>query len=263
MSFGSARVVKGGAAVWVFGTRNNTQILAFWSEDPGLRRWQSSVAKHMPRGYLAYNTDVTEGATPGQYVLAVELGAPRAVVHAGNFMTAFWTTTAGSTTAPGSGWTLMPPERYGLRLNNSEGAACPTLRFYNGFYYAVVLGLWDGVYKQVVARSKDLGDWTVGSGGGGYILQPAAAFDSQVMQGSLLQQNSRAAATARAYLASTADDDINSSDMDWVEIPGAGPQGGSATLAVYTWGTQDWLGFGAAATIAASPADWLASYFTS
>ena len=50
VSFGSARVVKGGAAVWVFGTRNNTQILAFWSEDPGLVRWQSSVAKHMPKG---------------------------------------------------------------------------------------------------------------------------------------------------------------------------------------------------------------------
>jgi hypothetical protein len=124
VSFGSARVLEG--AVWVFGTRNNTQIVAFSSGDPLLVRWNSSVAKHMPRGYLAYNTDVTAGALPGQYVMAVELGAPRAVVHTGNFMTAFWTTT--SVGGLGSGWELMPPERYGLWLNNSEGAACPTLR---------------------------------------------------------------------------------------------------------------------------------------
>jgi hypothetical protein len=37
--------------------------------------------------------------------------------------------------------------------------------------------------------------------------------------------------------------------------------GGGATLVVYLWGTQRWLGFGAAGLVRASPEAWLASYF--
>ena len=48
---------------------------------------------------------------------------------------------------------LLPPKSFGLRLPNSEGAACPTIRYYRPWYYVVVLVLEGGVYQEVVARA--------------------------------------------------------------------------------------------------------------
>eukprot|EP01052_Picozoa_sp_SAG31_P004445 SAG31_NODE_184_length_20985_cov_28.867567_6_plen_325_part_00 len=264
--YGSAVVAQdpqNAAVLWAFATPNGgsvrprSQVLAFWSKDPSLRHWHKSVAIQLPSGWEAYNTDVTAAEEPDHFVMAVELGAPLDVVRpcdsgkCGSFMTAFWRS---PNAVLSGGWQPLPPQVYGLRLPNSEGAACPTIRFFQPWFYLIVLVLEDGVYQEAIARSRDLSNWTLSAHNP--ILQPFKAEDSLVMQGSLLQSNMSVASSDRALLHNTSEGEINTSDIDFVQTAD-----GSETLIVYLWGTQKWLGFGAAAVVHATPDVWLASYF--
>jgi hypothetical protein len=135
--------------------------------------------------------------------MAVELGAPAGVVRpcasatglCGSFMTAFWRS---PTLDLSGGWTPLPPSRFGLRLPNSEGAACPTIRYYRPWFYMLVLGLEGGVYQEAVARSRDLANWTLSPRNP--VLRPSPAEDAAVMPGSLLQSTGGIAKRDRALL---------------------------------------------------------------
>ena len=56
--------------------RSGSQVLAFWSADPSLQRWQQTVAIQLPEGWEAYNTDVT----PAEQVGKTTVDAPSAGV---------------------------------------------------------------------------------------------------------------------------------------------------------------------------------------
>jgi hypothetical protein len=58
--YGSAAVARGprnSSVLWVFATPNGpavrprSQVLAFWSDDPSLQRWHTSVAIQLPTGW--------------------------------------------------------------------------------------------------------------------------------------------------------------------------------------------------------------------
>ena len=59
-------------------------------------------------------------------------------------------------------------------------------------------------------------------------------------------------------LRNTSEAEINTSDIDFVELT---HNGETVTAVVYLWGTQRWLGFGAAGVVRGGAEAWLASYF--
>ena len=59
-------------------------------------------------------------------------------------------------------------------------------------------------------------------------------------------------------LRNTSEAEINTSDIDFVELTSNGE---TVVAVVYLWGTQRWLGFGAAGVVRGGAEAWLASYF--
>ena len=177
-SFVSALVVD--KTLWVFGTTPGweaTQVDAFWSKTPEVRSsWQNATVMTRASANLtftAFNTSPHKGMLGGKpvYVLAVEFGAPEPLV--GVPYTAVFAAKPATDDDLSTGWRLLDPTKSIYRKDRYS--ACPTLRYFGGWWYVVVL--FEGVANphgancssrsteftaclaQHVARTRDFLSW--------------------------------------------------------------------------------------------------------
>lgn len=166
VSFASASVVED--TLWIFGTndkdsdggKSRTQVHAFWSKDPGLAAssWSHSIILQLPQNgthdptkpswmvgwWTAFNTSPTKGKLANgtdAWVLAIELGSPSSLIGA-RFTSVFAACTSCVGTVASEpdlskGWEVLDPTTHIYRKDRYS--ACPTLRWYKGYYYLVTL----------------------------------------------------------------------------------------------------------------------------
>jgi hypothetical protein len=303
IAFASAMVVDG--TLWIFGTNNKdevnsksrTRVHSFWSNDPQLRpsSWQNAPLLQLPQNgthdpskpswmvpwWTAYNTGPTRGKLPNgtdAFFLAIELGTPSDLI--GQRFTSVFAACieCASTGHLESGWQILDPQSHIYRKDRYS--ACPTMRWYNGFFYLVTLyedvpnprgghcasssTKWDACLAEHVVRSKDLQHWEESPYGGGLIMglpdgNWTGGPDHQIIPGSLLDEMG---SPSQKMMARNQSDDINRSDMDMVTLPdgrtyviwGTGNQG------VATPPNQP-MGFSGAGIVNATEQKWLESYF--
>ena len=163
IAFASAIVVEN--TLWIFGTNNNaafggkprTQVHTFWSSDPPLApdSWKHSIILQLPSNgtappgsymvpwWTAFNTSPTKGELNGKetFVLAIELGSPASLI--GHRFTSVFARcdVCASTGDLSGGWRIISPEQHIYRKDRYS--ACPTLRWYDGWFYLITL--YEGV----------------------------------------------------------------------------------------------------------------------
>jgi hypothetical protein len=158
MSFVSATVVNGTggtATLWLFGTNNaavdggqpRTQVHTFWSSDPALgpSSWKTAKVLQLPQNgtapdwWTAFNTSPTKAKLGGKdvYALAIELGSPSALIGE-RFTSVFaMCEDCASTGDLSKGWHVLDPHSHIYRVDRYS--ACPTLRWYDGYFYLITL----------------------------------------------------------------------------------------------------------------------------
>jgi len=205
--FGSATVFKdpsdGKETMMIFGTRwirydidqpnapqwdgpcskGECSVDVYWSSDPKLQVWQNATAAALPKGMVAYNSDVApvnpaalakhnSALPPHKWIMALEY-------LFNGFSTIFLINNGDvPTKAP---WVLLDTKTYFIPKLAGGGngvGACPSVRYVpsTGYYYVVSGG--NDVY---ITRSKDLMNWELGKYNGGAILSPDPAGDCKVM----------------------------------------------------------------------------------
>jgi len=257
-SFGSATVnvaVDGDETLFIFGTPwvrpvldengretgpwsgpcsvGNCSIDTYWSFD--LISWETERIINLPKGMVAYNTDVgpvNSTTLPYRYVLALEIAASP-------YDSVFLVTNA---TFPSSGWVMLNNSQYRLR-----GGSCPSIRYLpsDGNFYMLYGNLF-------VARSPDLMNWTPGLSNKA-IISPSSA-DRQIAP----YANWNPSAAVRKIL-SDGSYDMWTSDGDFAEMPGP------FTLIWYVSSNQGvggpYIGFPDLAVVNSSMASWMQSWF--
>lgn len=194
VAFASAVVVKD--TLWVFGTNDaatnasaagpggppRTQVHAFWSSNAALApgSWQHSIVLQLPtkdtalkgESWSAYNTSPWLGVLDGKpaWVMAVELGGPLSQIGV-PFTAAFAVCEACAATGKlSAGWRMLDLSHIYTKARYS---ACPTIRYYGGWFYLVTLfegqhhgtnctstsKRWNDCLASHISRSRDLVAW--------------------------------------------------------------------------------------------------------
>jgi hypothetical protein len=175
--YGLACALVEGNTLHIFASRfendNWNDVTHFWSSD--LKNWESKVAVTQEPTEHLFNSSVCKG--PDGYVLAYESNDPQWPGFTAKF--------ARSTDL--MNWAVEP----GAILGKDRYAACPCIRYADGYYYVIYLEhrepLWR--FEPYIVRSKDLKAWELSPANP--ILVPGAV-----------------------------DDGINASDVDLVEFDG-------------------------------------------
>jgi alpha-L-fucosidase len=204
-------------------------IRVFWSDD--LKTWTHLTALHLP-GWGIYNTSVCKDDQG--YTMAIEIGEPPEV--AGERFTIYFARSEDLLS-----WELAPTE---CVYSKEKYTACPTLRFYDGWYYMVYLEhhrpKW--YFAPHIVRSRDLVHWQQSRVGP--LMEPSAE-DKQIANPNLTPEERERIAKAV---------DCNNSDLDFCEFDGR-------TLIYYTWGNQRGTEFLAEAVYEGSEEALLKAYF--
>eukprot|EP01052_Picozoa_sp_SAG31_P011131 SAG31_NODE_624_length_13465_cov_11.802708_4_plen_390_part_00 len=283
-----AAMVAGDEVLWITGTSSNrSQVHVFWSRDPLLRpeSWGHAVIHQFPPGWTVFNTSPAMGELGGKpvVVVAMELGTPAAV--RGDGFASIFAVCEGcvaekvpaSSTIPG--WQLLDPTTH--IYTKARYAACPTLRWFAGYWYIVALfrglpdpvgpncnadgGPWGGCGAEHVARSKDLVHWEESPYGGTLMGLPdgrnTTGVDHHILPGSMLAIDGSKVDRQRVK---DQTDDWNRSDMDMITMPDG------RTYVIWMSGDQGHASPprdpkvtipSVAGIVNATEAQWLASYF--
>jgi DNA replicative helicase MCM subunit Mcm2 (Cdc46/Mcm family) len=289
-------MVAGDEVLWVFGTNNHnttdgkharSQIHVFWSGDPNLaaESWRHAVVVQLHEGWTAYNTSPARGELDGNSVhgVAIELGTP-AVVRGEGFSSIFAVCDDCDKTPSfhgSKGWRLLDPSK--SIYSKDRYAACPTFRWFAGYWYIVTLFRgYDvslcgypavpnstGCGTEHMARSKDLVVWEESKyGGHNSVLMgfsdgsDTLGPDHTILAGSFLDEHGTGA--EREFVAN-ATDDWNRSDMDMVTLPSG------ETYVIWMSGDQGHVYFpdinprvtiaSVAAIVNGTEQEWLESHF--
>ena len=271
----------GGATLWVFGTNNDnytrwggaprSQVHAFWSTD--LASWKHSIALNFTafdsdmQG--AYNVDVTS-RPDGTSVMAIEK-APGCCVT-------YFAECKNCGADLSTGWVPMPDKYTASGLGET---ANPTIRYLaDGYYYlltarahtvAVPAPLLPCQWSTMLGRSKDLIAWEESPHLWGFATD---LKDLSIVPGSALDKLGNSKDCMPYCDKSFTEDpanDINRSDMDFVEIPGdpphvfvawvTGNQGSGPAAGTKTHTCPHDCGMTAAGVVNSSLEEWLQSYF--
>jgi hypothetical protein len=298
--------------------RPRTQVHVFSSADPALSpaSWHHSVALQLPQNgsdnvcpypagqckspcpstpscqwFTSYNTSPTRGVLNGDdvFVLAIELGSPGTApgwpiptntLGFHPYFTVFAACRECARTGELSGgWELLDPTRFMYKRDRL--AACPTIRFFGGYFYAIVAfegvehpagahcnsnstQFFRGCVTQHIARSIDLEHWEESPSSVPFLGFPdgrdLSGSDHKLMAGGLLEENGT---THEKDWVRTQTDDVNRSDMDMVTLPNG------QTYFVYWTGNQGratppnnvHMSFQAAGIVNGTEQEWLESYF--
>ena len=303
-SFVSALVA--GKTLWLFGTTPGweaKEVRTFWSATPGVpSSWQNATVLSTSStniSFTAFNTSPHKGTLDGKsvYAMAIEWGAPGNIV--GVPYTAVFAVKDATDDDLSTGWRLLDPEKSVYRKDRYS--ACPTLRFFGGWWYVVTLfedvanpkgkncnsasTQFTGCLSSHVVRTRDFLTWheptqsteggapgntsiITGLPDGGDLTGP----DHQIIPGSYLDQVNSSAGNETKARCKSQTDDINRSDMDMVTLP-AGMLGAHQTkpwtYVVYTSGNQGRPthpnqpeGFSQAGLVEGSEQEWLESFFS-
>ena len=318
-SFVSALVVD--KTLWLFGTNDDascakepcaagtfcarTQVRTFWSATPEVTSsWQNATVIQLPtmavnKSFTAFNTSPHKGMLEGRlvYALAIELGAPRWLI--GQPFTTVIAVKDATNDDLSTGWRLLDPEKSIYRTDRYS--ACPTLRYFGGWWYVVTLfeGVanpngkncdspstkWSACLAEHVVRTEGFLTWheptqsteggkpgntsiITGLPDGGDLSGP----DHQITPGSYLDQADSSAWNEAKARCKNQTDDINRSDMDMVTLP-AGMLGTHQTkpwtYVIYDSGNQGVVtppntaeGFSEAGLVEGSEQEWLESFFS-
>ena len=265
-SFGCAYVQKGSTrsdgkdTMWVFGNclENKQHIVsAFSSTD--LKQWRSfphalplTGFGFGPTDYTFFNTNVHQDQTVGTHVMAIELSTPHNIT--GTPFTSVFAKHTGDHL--GSGWSLLDPHTHvyppSIPAHGYKGA-CPTIRWAKGYYYLFTLWAEKGGYGNHVQRSKDLITWEQQS-------LPVLDWRSDTDQ----DKGAPPRIASKFYFTNfttkqeafiTKSEDINNSDIDFVDVDGD-------VYISYSWGNQQGTEFLGAAVVRNTTTDqWLESIF--
>jgi hypothetical protein len=289
-AFVSAAVVPSASGIdtlWLFGTNDEaldtckprTCVQTFWSATPSrVDSWKSATLLHLPQNgtsprppapkwavpwWTAFNTAPTRGVLRGVdvWVLAIELGSPeepepydgKPFSIGTRFTTVFAVCERCAATGDlETGWHVLDPSEHIYRRDRYS--ACPTIRFFDGWYYVVTLyenvrsprgdrcgsssSRWKWCLAEHIVRSRDLAVWEESPVGGNDTLimgypdgDDLHGPDHRILPGSYLAQNGSAA--QKAYVANQTDD-VNRSDMDMVTLP-AGYAGNEHPITYVVW----------------------------
>jgi hypothetical protein len=226
--YGSAYVQD--ERVFVVGTfpGGGDKIKLFWSEN--LIDWKEKTILDLP-GWGFYNTSVCRAGN--RYIMAIEIDAPAertGVPYTINF----------ATSADLMDWALLTEDHI---FGKDRYAACPALRYYDGFYYMVYLeALPIHRYVPYIARSEDLRTWAIG------IFSPILCMDDR----DKIIRYPGITPVQRRKLLQTAD--ISNSDLDFCNWQGR-------THILYLWGNQLGLHCMAEAEYNGSEQEMLESFF--
>ena len=198
-------------------------------ESTDLVHWSEPRVILSGEGWAGYNTSVCKAGD--RYVMVFELGKPRDTV--GRPFTMFF---AESTDL--KEWRQLPDAVYGKEFYTGS----PMLRYFSGWFYFFYLESQKDGYRQRVARSRDLKDWT---------LSPATvlsfdADDKKIHPKAVLtvaQREKVAMAKNR-----------NASDLDMCEWKGQ-------LICSYSWGDQKGTEFLALAEAATTERQFCERFF--
>lgn len=218
-----------GDSVYVFGvpTWGADRIRAWRSND--LLRW-TPLPSFVLDGWSIFNTSVCKG--PDGYVMALEINKPEEETGTA-FTTRFaksWDLVHWAITEPACVYTK---ERY---------SACPSIRYYDGYYYMVYLASYPGEWEPEIVRSRDLKQWELSP------FRPIMHHDNR----DRTIANPRLNAAERQRIATAKN--ANNSDVDFVEFNGK-------TVIYYSWGNQHGVEHLAEAEYAGSEKDFLTGFF--
>eukprot|EP00658_Telonema_sp_P-2_P036810 TRINITY_DN26552_c0_g2_i1.p1 TRINITY_DN26552_c0_g2~~TRINITY_DN26552_c0_g2_i1.p1 ORF type:complete len:255 (-),score=49.50 TRINITY_DN26552_c0_g2_i1:134-898(-) len=230
------------------------------------------------KSWTGFNTSPARGVLNGTdvFVLAIELGSPAALIGT-RFTSVFAICEQCARTGDlSAGWTILDPTSHIYRRDRYS--ACPTLRYFNGYFYLVTLyegvpnpkgahcnsdsSTWDQCLAEHIVRSKDLMVWEESPYGGNQTIlmglpdgKDLSGPDHRIIPGSLLDQFGTPA--EKNYTQSQTDD-INRSDMDMVTLAsgetyvvwlsgnqgvgsGGNPAGGASVAGMVKGTEQEWL----------------------
>lgn len=181
-------------------------------------------------GWSIFNTSVCKG--PDGFVMALEIDKP--VAEAGAPFTIRFATSNDLVT-----WKLTGPE---CVYTKERYSACPTIRFYDGYYYMVYLGAYPGEWEPELVRSRDLKSWEISP------FKPIMHHgdeDRRIANPKLTAAERRRVRTAK---------NANNSDLDFTEYDGK-------TIIYYSWGNQHGIEHLAVAEYAGSEREFLTGFF--
>ncbi len=319
VSFVSALVV--GKTLWLFGTNDDenppayharTQVRTFWSTTPEVASsWKTSTALQLPTmgtkpasgydfpWYTSFNTSPHKGMLNGKpvYAMAIELGSPSSLI--GVRFTSVIAVKDATDDDLSTGWKLLDPTKSIYRTDRYS--ACPTLRFFGGWWYVITLyegvqnpkgkmcnsksTIWSACLAEHVVRTQDFLTWheATQSTEGGVAGNTSTIMglpdgddirgpDHQITTGSFLDQANNSAFNSAKARCKNQTDDINRSDMDMVTLPAGmlGPhQTKPNTYVVWISGNQGAAtppnrgeGFSEAGLVEGSEQEWLESFFS-
>ncbi|MBY0587941.1 hypothetical protein K2X85_12245 [bacterium] len=225
---GSATVI--GDYMYVFGVKawGASRIDMFWTND--LEDWKSMPALDLP-GWSIFNNSVCRA--DGRYVMAFEIDKP--TEEAG---VPFTTRFAESTDL--RSWKLLPSD---CVHSKDRYAACPTLRYIDGWFYMTYLEAKPGPeYETSIVRSRDLRAWE--SSKTGPVLTHTGD-DQKIASDKLTLPEQTRIREAK---------NINNSDFDFCTWKGE-------TIILYSWGNQQGVEHLARARYPGSAEDFLRSFF--
>lgn len=219
-----------GSTVFAAGTSpgGGHTIKLFWTTD--LIHWQEKTILDLP-GWGFYNTSVCKAGS--RYIMAIEINAPE------NRTGVFYTVNFAQSVD------LMHWEMLGEEcvFSKDRYTACPTIRYYDGYYYMVYLEAMPiHRYVPYVSRSRDLAEWEIG------VFSPFMVMDDadKIIRYPGITDLQREGLEATA--------DISNSDVDFCEWQGS-------TYILYLWGNQLGLHCMAEAEYAGTERQMLEAFF--
>lgn len=222
-----------GDRVYVTGTRSGCPLVdIFCSTD--LENWERVSTVAYPE-YVTrtFNTSVCKG--PDGYVLITEVLGDKEKLGRG-FTLIF------ATSKDMIHWEFKPVEQYSLF--KERYTACPSIRYYDGYYYVVYLECWKTFrLEPTIVRTKDLETYELG------FFNPFMRIDDDDKK---IMYPERFTAEEIDYIENAVD--INVSDFDFCDYNGK-------TRIVYSWGNQLGKEFLAQAEYDGSLEQMLKSFF--
>ncbi|MDH5604092.1 MAG: GDSL-type esterase/lipase family protein [Cyclobacteriaceae bacterium] len=219
-----------GDTAWVYGVDKpgSPRVTVFWSTD--LKNWKSKIALSA-KGWEIFNTSVCK--VDNRYVMAFEVGAPEEVTGV-RFTTRF------AESKDLLNWTILPEPRV---YSKDRYTACPTLRYYDGYYYMTYLEHRpERQFETYIVRSTDLITWESSR------LNPVLQFspEDKLIYNTTLSEELQSEIVDHV--------NINNSDFDLCEYKGK-------VHIYYSWGNQRGIEHLAYAIYEGSERDFLKGFF--
>lgn len=198
-------------------------------ESTDLVHWSKPRVILSGEGWAGYNTSVCKAE--GRYVMVFELGRPRELV--GTAFTMFFAESKDL-----KEWQVIPGAVYGKDFYTGA----PMLRHFGGWFYFFYLEVQEDGYRQRVARSRDLKDWT---------LSPETVLSFDVND-KKIHPKAVLSVTQREKVAMAKN--RNASDLDMCEWKGR-------LICSYSWGDQKGTEFLALAEAATTERQFCERFF--